>query len=231
MKKDNKGVTLIEVIVVVAIMGVMVGALGYSWTMVSHQKVSNNALSIKQSIQLAQTYNKSQGNSDDIGAANDLIKYNSTMNTQQKIMIENQKVNAGLCKLKIVGPTDNEKSPYLYLGIAGTRDDLLNETTTGGGTYHIANGNNGKIKLEKKTKIKIYFKNGEGNEEEMILDKGDYADIYFKRTTGGFDSSTFHDDGATQSGIPTKITVSDGTREVILNLATYTGVVTKEVKK
>ena len=41
MKKDNKGVTLIEVIVVVAIMGVMVGALGYSWTMVSHQKVSN----------------------------------------------------------------------------------------------------------------------------------------------------------------------------------------------
>lgn len=60
MNKDNKGLTLIELIVVIAIMAVLTGAFGISFTLVGRQKVSNAATNMKSMLQLAQTYSKSK---------------------------------------------------------------------------------------------------------------------------------------------------------------------------
>ena len=53
--EKNKGVTLIELIVVIGIMGVVAGLIGLSLVVVSRQKVSSAASDIKGQFQTAQT--------------------------------------------------------------------------------------------------------------------------------------------------------------------------------
>lgn len=59
MRNDNKGLSLIELIVIVAIMGVMLGAIGLSFKAVADRRVSKAAYSTKSMIKMAQTYAKS----------------------------------------------------------------------------------------------------------------------------------------------------------------------------
>lgn len=61
IKSNNKGLTLIELIVVIAVMMVLTAAFAVSFTLISRQRVSNAASSTKSTIQLAQTYAKSRG--------------------------------------------------------------------------------------------------------------------------------------------------------------------------
>lgn len=62
MKKieNNKGITLIELIVVIAIMAVLTASFAVSLTLISRQRVSNAGSSMKSMLQLAQTYSKSK---------------------------------------------------------------------------------------------------------------------------------------------------------------------------
>jgi len=59
--KRNAGVTLIELIVVLAIMAILTSAFGISISLISRRRVKNAAADTKQLIQLAQTYAKSKG--------------------------------------------------------------------------------------------------------------------------------------------------------------------------
>ena len=59
-REDNRGFTLIELIVVIAIMSVLMAASALSLTLISRQRVSNAATSTKQMLQLAQTYARSK---------------------------------------------------------------------------------------------------------------------------------------------------------------------------
>jgi prepilin-type N-terminal cleavage/methylation domain-containing protein len=61
MKRKNEGFTLIELIVVIAIMAVMTAAFGVSFTLIGRQRVSTAASSFKENFTLAQTYAKSKG--------------------------------------------------------------------------------------------------------------------------------------------------------------------------
>jgi len=60
--KKNQGVTLIELVVVIAIMSVMVGLIALSVTVLSRQKVSNAASDVKSLLQTAQTIAISKDN-------------------------------------------------------------------------------------------------------------------------------------------------------------------------
>ena len=60
--KKNEGLSLIELIVVIAIMGVMVSVIGISITVVSRQRVSNAASEVKVQFQAAQTIAMSKDN-------------------------------------------------------------------------------------------------------------------------------------------------------------------------
>lgn len=60
-KLDNKGMTLIELVVIIAIMAVLTASFAVSITLISKQRVSNAANDLKSTIQLAQTYAKSRG--------------------------------------------------------------------------------------------------------------------------------------------------------------------------
>lgn len=60
-ERDNKGITLIELIVVIAIMAILTAVLGVSFSVIGRRKVSNAASSFKQTMQLGQTYAKSKG--------------------------------------------------------------------------------------------------------------------------------------------------------------------------
>ncbi len=53
--KKNEGLTLIELVVVIAIMSVLVGLVGLSVSVLSRQKVSNAASDVKGLLQTAQT--------------------------------------------------------------------------------------------------------------------------------------------------------------------------------
>jgi len=216
MKKDNRGLTLIELIVVIAIMAIMIAVSGFSLSMISHKRVSNNALSIKQAIQIAQTYNKSQGNTDDVAQA--AAHQRNAANANDRKIADMQRAN-GLCKLKIVGTTDDSKYPYMYIYIADKVSDLNDDSKC-----RIADGSKGVIRLEKKTTIKVQYADG----TEITIGKGDWADIRLARTTGGFINSNYKVGGANGNGVPVKIIVTDSDRTVTLNLATYTGVVTKD---
>lgn len=57
---NNKGFTLIELIVIIAIMAVLTGSFAVSLTLISRQKVANAGNSMKQMLQLAQTYTRSK---------------------------------------------------------------------------------------------------------------------------------------------------------------------------
>lgn len=61
MKKRNEGFTLVELIVVIAIMAIMLSIFGVSMTLVGRQRVSNGAHEFKETMQLAQMYSKSKG--------------------------------------------------------------------------------------------------------------------------------------------------------------------------
>lgn len=60
--KKNSGVTLIELIVIIAIMAVLTGGFATTMALIGRQKVSNAASSTKSSLQLAQSYAKSKDN-------------------------------------------------------------------------------------------------------------------------------------------------------------------------
>ncbi|MDD6101871.1 MAG: prepilin-type N-terminal cleavage/methylation domain-containing protein [Clostridiales bacterium] len=60
--KKNSGFTLIELIVIIAIMAVLTGSFAVSLALISRQKVANAGNSMKQLIQLAQTYARSKDN-------------------------------------------------------------------------------------------------------------------------------------------------------------------------
>ena len=60
--KRNGGLTLIELVVVIAIMSVLVGVVGISITVVSRQKVSNAAADVRGLLQTAQTIAMSKKN-------------------------------------------------------------------------------------------------------------------------------------------------------------------------
>ena len=60
-KEKNKGLSLVELIVVIAIMGIMIGILGVSVAYISRQRVVNAAKDVKQEIQLARAYARSKG--------------------------------------------------------------------------------------------------------------------------------------------------------------------------
>ena len=62
MKKENSGFTLIELIVVIAIMAIFTGMLGLSVSMIMRQRVSTSATSLKETMVLARNYTKSKGN-------------------------------------------------------------------------------------------------------------------------------------------------------------------------
>jgi len=59
--KDNRGVSLIELIVVVAIMMILLSTAVLSFSLISKRKVTNAASSTKSMIKLAQTYSKNKG--------------------------------------------------------------------------------------------------------------------------------------------------------------------------
>ncbi len=216
MKKDNKGFSLIELLVVIAIMGVMVAIFGYSISMISHKRVSNNANSIKQSIQICQAYCKSQGNTEDVANAANMQR-NATTNQQKTLAkISREK---GLCKLKIYGPTDSNKYPMMKILIANNYFDLDDDSKC-----RVADGSKGTKRLEKKTTIKVEYTDG----TIVTLGKDDWVDIRLSRTTGGFIASQYSVGGDSGYRIPAKIIVTDTEKTVTLNLATYTGVVTKD---
>ena len=60
--KKNQGLSLIELVVVIAIMSVLVGVIGISVTVLSRQKVSNAASDVKGLLQTAQTIAMSKKN-------------------------------------------------------------------------------------------------------------------------------------------------------------------------
>lgn len=62
MRKNNNGFTLIELIVVLAIMAILTGASAISFSLISRQRVSNASYATKQMLQLAQTYTKTRDN-------------------------------------------------------------------------------------------------------------------------------------------------------------------------
>ncbi|MCR4841511.1 MAG: prepilin-type N-terminal cleavage/methylation domain-containing protein [Lachnospiraceae bacterium] len=59
--KDNRGLTLIELIAGIAIMGIITAALSVGVFTITNQRVNNACHSIKEAIQLGQTYVKSKG--------------------------------------------------------------------------------------------------------------------------------------------------------------------------
>lgn len=59
-KSNNQGITLIELIVVVAIMMLFVSIVGMRVSMISRQRTTNAANSVKSMMQMAQTYAKSK---------------------------------------------------------------------------------------------------------------------------------------------------------------------------
>ena len=61
MKKNNKGLSLIELIVVIAIMAIMIGIMGVSISWISRQRVINAAKDTKEVLLLARTYARSKG--------------------------------------------------------------------------------------------------------------------------------------------------------------------------
>ncbi|MBO4653233.1 MAG: prepilin-type N-terminal cleavage/methylation domain-containing protein [Lachnospiraceae bacterium] len=60
--KHNEGLSLVELIVIIAIMGVLVSVVGISVTVVSRQKVSNAASDVRGQFQTAQTIAMSKDN-------------------------------------------------------------------------------------------------------------------------------------------------------------------------
>ena len=60
--KKNEGLSLIELVVVIAIMSVMIAVVGISVTVLSRQKVSNAASDVKSLLQTAQTIAMSKDN-------------------------------------------------------------------------------------------------------------------------------------------------------------------------
>ncbi|MBP3238342.1 MAG: type II secretion system protein [Lachnospiraceae bacterium] len=221
MKKNNEGITLIEMIVVVAIMGIMLGIFGYSLSMISHRRVSNNALSIKQSIQVTQTFNKSQGNTNNVYEAT--TKEKEANGNAAKLKQASDYREKGLCKMKIVGPTDDNSYPYIYIYLSDSVSNLDDDNTC-----EIAGGSQGKVRLEKKTKIIVTYKSGT-TETDVEIKKGTWADIRTSRITGGFIASKCST--SDNPGVPVKIEVSDGDRTITLTLSTFTGLVTKEEGK
>jgi len=60
--ENNNGLSLIELIVVIAISAILLAVLGVSLSWVSRQRVINAAKDVKQELQLARTYARSKGN-------------------------------------------------------------------------------------------------------------------------------------------------------------------------
>lgn len=163
IRKNNQGITLIELIVVIAIMMVLTASFAVSLTLISRQRVSNAASSTKSMLQLAQTYSKSKdecvvqitGRSDG-GAESSIFTYDSEGNL--KLGNGPTEINK---KITTIVKYDNGTSVTLSSGV--TVEIKFNRTTGGFEKVQIPGAADGTEAYP----IQIVFTNGT---KESVLD-------------------------------------------------------------
>lgn len=209
--RKNAGLSLIELIVVVAIMSVLLAVVGLSISAVSKQKVSGAAVKMKELIQVSKTYAKSKGNckmtieGNSDGTCSVYI-YTGTTETDLRKLFNHNNIPAN-CRLgdgpSVINGKIQAKICYGTDEIpikAGKVYDIWFSRTTGGFLTSYF-GNAGDAYMSK------LGDDGSGNIVE--LEKG---------FAGASKESGF--------GTPTKIVFTNGDRVAELTLAQYTGFVT-----
>lgn len=174
--KNEHGFSLIELIIVVAIMGVVMGVVGVSFSMLGHQKAKNASKSVYNMLGSAQTVGMSKDNCyvalmcDASGNKSVALIYGGKTGTDYRIVEEKSIAN-------IV-----EVSFVINDGVANT-------------TYNLGNSNNGTtrqgviIKINRSTGAfdKTYIYTGDIATSISGGVTGNCTDIVIKQNTGQYD--------------------------------------------
>ncbi|MGN0164977.1 MAG: Tfp pilus assembly protein FimT/FimU [Lachnospiraceae bacterium] len=161
MKKNNQGITLIELIVVIAIMAVLTASFAVSLTLISRQKVSNAANSTKSLLQLAQTYSKSKDRC--------LVRFTGFSDGSSEVSIytydteDNLKMGNGPTDINkninvVIKYEDNSGATYEVTVASGVSADIkFNRSTGGFDQVQVPGEADGTLA----TPVQIRFTNGE----------------------------------------------------------------------